>query len=61
MEKLLIRKEQIEGLLRIIERQIEIQKSDDEKKLKKVKKSFNEFLKENNEIKKCYVCEKNIY
>jgi hypothetical protein len=60
MEELLKKRKQIEMLLKVVEGQIEIQRSNDEKKLKKVKKSFNEFLKESNEIKKCYVCEKNI-
>jgi hypothetical protein len=59
MEVLLERKKQIEGLLMAIESQIKIQENNE--KLKKNKKSFNEFLRESNEIKKCYVCEKNIY
>jgi hypothetical protein len=65
MEALLEKKKQIEGLLMVIESQIKIQEmtigneiKKSNEKLKKNKKSFNEFLKESNEIKKCYICEK---
>jgi hypothetical protein len=65
MEALLEKKKQIEGLLIVIESQIKIQEmiigneiKESNEKLKKNKKSFNEFLKESNEIKKCYICEK---